>query len=206
MDLGAMYRASRLRIGELVDPEVAPRPVPATPLWNVHDVVAHVAGIAEDSANDNMAGAPSREWTDDQVARGASKSVGQLFDQWAGHAAPMEGFLSTPAGVNASAAVVDVWTHEADLRHALGLPAEPDDEFLGWIAPEMLDSFHRAVAERGLPPVEVTGEPFDIWRGRLGRRTPDEIAALDWSGDPVPYLDTWFIFGRRTTPLGERCR
>ena len=200
-----MYRASRLRIGELVDDGVGAQSVLATPKWTVHDVVGHVAGIAEDAATDNMGGAPGDDWTAAQVARARDKSIGQLFDQWAGHAAGMEAFLSTPEGINASAAVVDVNTHEADLRHALGLAVAPDDEFIAWVAPELLDGFYRAVADGDLPPVIVEADPIDIWRGRLGRRTTEEVARFNWSTDPTPYLDTWFLFGPRSTPLGE-CR
>jgi uncharacterized protein (TIGR03083 family) len=204
MDLGAMYRASRLRIGQLAGGSAATVPVPATEQWNVHDVVAHVAGIAEDNVTGNMAGAPSDEWTAAQVARGREKSVEQLLFQWAGHASTIEAFLSTPEGATASAAVVDVNTHEADLRHALGLTGSPDAEFVGWIAPALLDGFYRAVAERELPPVTVEADPVDVWRGRLGRRTAAEVASFGWSADPAQYLDTWFLFGPRTTPLGER--
>ena len=204
MDLGAMYRASRLRVGQLASASVSSQPVPATDAWNVHDVVAHLAGIAEDATTGNMAGAPGDDWTAAQVARGRDRSIEQLLFQWAGHAAEMEAFLSTPAGMDASAAVVDVNTHEADLRHALGLPAEPDEEFIGWVAPTLLDGFYRAVAEQDLPPVTVEAGPIDIWRGRLGRRTAGEVATLGWSTDPTTYLATWFLFGPRTTPLGER--
>jgi len=204
MDLGAMYRASRLRVGQLASASESSRPVPATDGWSVHDVVAHLAGIAEDAANGNMAGAPGDDWTAAQVARGRDTSIERLLFQWAGHATLVEAFLSTPEGIDRSAAVVDVNTHEADLRHALGLPVEPDEEFIGWIAPNLLDGFHRAVAERELPPVTVEAGPIEIWRGRLGRRTAGEVGALGWSADPTEYLATWFIFGPRSTPLGER--
>ena len=33
--------------------------------------------------------------------------------------------------------------------------------------------------------------------------TTTEVAAFDWSSDPAPYLDTWFIFGRAEASLGE---
>ena len=41
-DLGEMYRSARVRIGALVSDEIGSVPVPATPLWTVHDVVAHL--------------------------------------------------------------------------------------------------------------------------------------------------------------------
>jgi hypothetical protein len=49
-DLGAMHRASRQRVGDLVADVDPDRAVPATPSWTVHDVLAHLAGLAEAAA------------------------------------------------------------------------------------------------------------------------------------------------------------
>ena len=77
VDLGVLYRAARERISALVsEPGIDPLlVVPATPAWNVHDVVAHVSGIAVDGTTGNMAGAPGDEWTAAQVARNADRTV-----------------------------------------------------------------------------------------------------------------------------------
>jgi hypothetical protein len=42
------------------------------------------------------------------------------------------------------------------------------------------------------------------FRGRLGRRTEDEVRAYPWPSDPTPYLDVFFIFGVAQQSLGER--
>lgn len=206
IDLGVLYGAARARIGELVsrpttDPDL---PVPATPRWTVHDVVAHVSGVAADGTSGNMAGAPGEEWTAAQVQRSATRSIAELLAEWEGTGQLMEGFLSSPAGVNASAAVMDIHTHEADLRHALGLPLEVPVDFLAWAGEAMRDGFAEAVAAAGLPPVEVTAPDVEWFRGRLGRRTDAEVRAFEWSADPGPYLDSFFIFGRAEQSLGER--
>jgi hypothetical protein len=80
--------------------------VPATPEWTVHDVLAHLAGVTQDAATGNMAGAPGDAWTAAQVARGASVSDGDLLALWAEHAPVLEGLLSSPHGASASAAVL----------------------------------------------------------------------------------------------------
>ena len=116
IDLGATYRTSRLRIADLVDDTVADRPVPATPAWPVHDVVAHLAGVMHDVATGNLEGVTTDPWTAAQVERARGKSVTQVIDEWAGGAPAFEQFLSSADGVNASAAVFDVHAHETDLR------------------------------------------------------------------------------------------
>ncbi|MDO8403154.1 MAG: maleylpyruvate isomerase family mycothiol-dependent enzyme [Pseudomonas sp.] len=204
-DLGASYRAARERLSALVAAHgpALDRTVPATPDWTVHDVLAHVAGVAHDAATGNMAGAPGDEWTAAQVARGRGQSADALVPLWAQHAPTLEALLSGPNGAMASAAVMDIHCHEADVRHALGLAAELPTEFLAWAGAAMRDRLAQQVAEADLPPVSVQASDFEWFRGRLGRRTAQEVSAYSWSADPAAYLDLFFIFGRATRPLGE---
>lgn len=205
IDLGVAYGAARVRICDLVSPAGADghMVVPASPAWTVQNVMAHISGIAADATSGNMAGAPGEEWTAAQVARSEGKSVPDLIAEWEQSGPLLEAFLSAPGGELASAAVIDIHTHEADLRHALGAPASVPADFLQWAAATLRDGFVAAVAEAGLAPVEVAANDFDWFRGRLGRRTVDEVRAFTWSLDPAPYLDSFFIFGRRDVPLGE---
>ncbi|MFT3852896.1 MAG: maleylpyruvate isomerase family mycothiol-dependent enzyme [Ilumatobacteraceae bacterium] len=211
-DLGVLHRASRLRVGELVAGADPSTEVPATPGWSVHDVVAHLVGVAEDATSGNMEGAPGGgggggggggAWTAAQVERGRGKSVEQLLARWNGVAPGMEAALSSADGLMSSAAVLDVNTHEADLRHALGLPPAPDPAFLAWAAPLMRTIFAGAVEGAGLPSVTVEATDYECFRSHLGRRTRAEAAALGWSADPEPYLDAWFIFGPAPSPSAK---
>lgn len=204
VDLGALYAAARERITTLVADADDSLPVPATPGWTVHDVVAHLYGVVEDGMAGNMEGAPGDEWTAAQVRRGATIPVGELLASWAAQAPAFEGFLSSPAGAAVGAAVFDVHTHEADLRHALGLPLDVPAAFLDWAVPQFVDGFHRAVEAAGLPRVDVVGSAVEVFRSRLGRRTEAEVAAVLDTDDAQPYLDLWFVFGRRNESLGER--
>jgi len=205
IDLGDAYRAARIRISQLVASEtVDPAlPVAATPEWNVQCVIAHLSGIASDASTGNMEGAPGEAWTAAQVARGAGRTLAEMVAEWEQTGPMIEGFLSSPAGSTASAAVMDIHTHEADLRHALGLPAAVPAEFLAWAGSSMRGSFAEAVATAGLPTVEVMASDFEWFRARLGRRTVAEVSAYPWSADPAPFLDSFFIFGRAETSLGE---
>jgi uncharacterized protein (TIGR03083 family) len=202
IDLGEIYRTTRLRVADIVDDSVADRPVAATPAWTTHDVVAHLAGVLDDVAAGNLEGAASDPWTAAQVERGRTKSIGELIDEWADASTGFEAFLSSPAGVNASASVMDISCHETDLRTALGLAPALSDEMLTWAGASMREFFDAQVAAAGLPPVTIDVADFEMFRGRLGRRTRDEVSALGWSADPAPYLDIFFIFGPTDQPVG----
>jgi uncharacterized protein (TIGR03083 family) len=202
IDLGEIYRSTRLRVAELVDDSVGDLAVPATPAWNTHDVVAHLAGVLSDVAAGNLEGVATDPWTAAQVELGRGKPISRLVDEWAEAAIGFEAFLSSPSGTNASAAIMDVSCHETDIRTALGLAPTLTDEMLAWAAGTMRESFDSQVAAAGLPAVKVDVPDFELFRGRLGRRTRDEVAAFGWSADPAPYLGIFFIFGPTDHPVG----
>lgn len=121
--LDAVYRAARGRIGTLADGLTADQlgiPVPATPGWTVHDVLAHLVGGAADAAANRLDGAPGESWTARHVAERRRRAVADLLDEWE-HAAPAAeaGLPDQFTGPNLAA---DVICHEGDLREALGLP------------------------------------------------------------------------------------
>ncbi len=205
VDPGYFYRTCRERITALVsDPSVDESVVvPSTPEWTVHDVVAHLSGISDDATTGNMGGAPGEAWTAAQVERGRTKSLQELLDQWARTSPMLEAVFSSPDGSPMLAGVIDVHTHEADLRHALGLPVEVPAEFLAWVAERFRDGLAKQVATAGLPPVSVDASDLEWFRGRLGRRTTAEVCAYGWSADPAPYLEHFFVFGRADRSLGE---
>ncbi|MEP7111723.1 MAG: maleylpyruvate isomerase N-terminal domain-containing protein [Ilumatobacteraceae bacterium] len=91
IDLGAIYRASRLRVADLADDSVADQPVPATPAWNVHDVVAHLAGVLGDVAAGNLDGAATDPWTAAQVDRGRDKPLSRVVAEAFGVCGPVTG-------------------------------------------------------------------------------------------------------------------
>ena len=210
IDKGVVYAAARERICALVDdPSVDPgRTVPATPEWTVHDVVAHLSGIAADAVSGNMAGAPGDAWTAAQVSRNRHRTIADMVAEWQVNGPVMESFLSLPdAGALSTPAVIDVHTHEADLRHALGLPVAVPQPVLHWAAAELRAGFHAAVSAAGLPDVMLDTDQLTWFRGRMGRRTADEVRVLRWSdgfsSSPDAYLDVFFVFGRAVQPLGE---
>jgi len=224
IDLGELYAASRYRITDLImssPADVGGWPCPATPDWTVHDVVAHLRGVAEDVRNGNVAAAGTDPWTAEQVKRHCDCDVRVLLSDWGDDAPLLESFLSSPAGKSASRAVIDVYTHEADIRGALGRPADLPHPFGEWVMVMLEEHIADVVVSNGLSPVtivtdegDVLGDTsaavmvrsnrFELFRAILGRRSPEQVAAWDWAGsDPQPYLQHLFVFGPRTTDLIE---
>jgi hypothetical protein len=64
------------------------------------------------------------------------------------------------------------------------------------------DGKERTLGE-GPPAASVTAERWELLRVLAGRRSRDQIAALDWSGDPAPYLPLLPAYGERADALVE---
>jgi hypothetical protein len=106
----------------------------------------------------------------------------------------------------------DVITHEQDLRGALGLEPLPDRKCLAFMTDGFAARLERVVEKAELPPLQLldpesgwsagemggvalTGSQFEFFRAMTGRRSDAQVAALDWSGDPTPYLPLISVFG-----------
>lgn len=120
--------------------------VPACPDWTVHDVVAHVSGLAADLVDGRMPMLDLLEqWRDDsvanarddmtarQVASRADDTVHEIAAAWRGITPALRAVMrgETPAGDGVPAfidmiLVTDLTVHEQDVRGALGLPAIRD--------------------------------------------------------------------------------
>jgi uncharacterized protein (TIGR03083 family) len=222
----AVYTAVRERVTELAGRLSADRldaPVPACPLWNVRDVVAHLAGTARDVCTGNVTGASSPEWTAAQVEARRGRDVGALLAEWAEDAARIQGALASRGGTQI---VMDALTHEQDLRRALDAPYSPaDDELvlgLKFLAPRFALAVDRLAATRpglgsieahsggrtwrlgaGDPRITLRADALDLMRSLTGRRTLGQIARLDWSGDPAPWLPAfaWGVFTPTPEPV-----
>jgi len=110
--------------------------------------------------------------------------------------------------------VMDAYTHEQDLRLALGLPPTVQHPAFRISFSLVALGFSLALDEHGLPsvafetpdgrwvagaePAAVTasGSAHALFRALAGRRTADQIGQLDWSRDPRPFLPafTWGPF------------
>jgi uncharacterized protein (TIGR03083 family) len=216
--LSRLYRGSRERLVALVTaPGVRDdTPVPATPGWTLHDVVAHLAGVAQAVVDGTVPPGPATpEWTAGHVDRGRTVATAALVARWAEHAVAVETLLDA---VPVWPLVLDVGSHEQDVRAALGRPGERDGELvvigakvllrgIDVPAPLTVTTEHHEVR---VGPANGTAEPtrlrttsFEVFRWRLGRRSPAQLAAMDWSADPAPLLPHLCIFGPAAADVVE---
>lgn len=220
-DTATHYATAHARIvalvNDLTDEQVATS-VPATPGWTVHDVLAHLAAVPTDAMAGRITGVPTDEFTAGQIAERRDRTVGELLDEWHPNVELMcEG---ARAGLVPPQLAVDALTHEQDIRGAMGMPAVLSPEELRFctklfasgcgyslktaglpaLAIQAMDTDFATVAGQGDQGAAVRAGEFEIFRAIAGRRSRAQVAALQWSGDPAPYLDAFCIFG----PLREQ--
>jgi len=221
-DFPGIYRSHRERLSVLVvglDPEALATPVPATPLWTVLDVFAHVTGVASDYSTGRIEGAPLEPWTQRQVDERRGRTPAEIEREWSDLGPTIDAVL-TASGPAMSAMVMDVVMHHCDVTGALGTRIPGDDEGLR-LCLRAANATTARIDAAGLPALRIQtagldrvfgsgdegirlrGEPYEITRALFGRRSLDQIAALDWSADPTPYLPLLSFFTPRDTPLVE---
>jgi uncharacterized protein (TIGR03083 family) len=215
-DLGRLYQDTQARVAALVaglDAAALATPVPACPGWSVRDVVAHELAITEDALAGRLTGPPDDEQTAAQVARFAGHDFGDMLATWARTAPQFAGIVSS---FEVWPAVVDIVSHEQDIRGAIGQPGERDSDVVRRAAAVMLselappvplrvtveDAEFRVGPDEG-PELALATTRFEALRWRLGRRSRAQLAALAWSGDPAPVLDHLAIFGPASADLIE---
>jgi uncharacterized protein (TIGR03083 family) len=190
--------------------------VPNCPAWTVRDVVAHVTGVNVDVVSGNVAALGADEWTQGQVESRAAMSLAELCNEWEGMAARTDVFISDDPfwGVRIGA---DLVSHIHDVLEALSrsddeLPVSSRD---GVGIRSALSRYGPFFCERagsaslplvsvtvvpdevggqawhsgdGVAAAELSGSAFDLLRAFTGRRSLEQVLAMEWTGDPEPYL------------------
>jgi uncharacterized protein (TIGR03083 family) len=215
-DVVALYASQRERIGSLVtglSAEQLTLTVPCCPAWTVHDVVSHVTGLAVDVADHVPADPSDDARTSFNVELRKDRDVADILAEWNSRADELAPVIPG-LGIAGFRFVIDAVIHEDDLREALGLPLSdgPASELLlpslsagvagrriakaGLPALTMtaIDSGWSGVAGKGDPAATVRGCRDDLARVLSGRRTRDFAAALEWSGEPEPWIDHLPLF------------
>jgi uncharacterized protein (TIGR03083 family) len=211
-DVGDAYVGCKARIADLVrglDTAEASTVVPTCPEWTVHDVVAHVVGVVADAMAGRLDGVATDPWTAAQVEARRGESIAAMLDEWDAGAETFASMLDA-IGDPGRQAVADLVTHEHDIRCALASPgARTSDAVhigLGFIAPALVST--AAAQEVSLrvraldgptfggdeAAVTLAGPCFDLLRAGTGRRSVDQLLAMDWDGDPKAALPA-FTFG-----------
>jgi uncharacterized protein (TIGR03083 family) len=216
---GVIDRVSTLAEG--LDGPAADRAVPATPGWRVRDLIAHLVGVPADVLGGRLDGVATDAWTAAQVDARRDRSVPDLLAEWEstwpGFAAVLES-LGRSNPTPARQAIFDAVTHEHDLRGALEQPGARDGgawdiawEFGAWAlgATQDGDGALFLHAWDGQPVMVGTGDvtatvrasSFDLFRAISGRRSPAQIRAFSWDGEPRP--ERLCVFPPRATDLVE---
>ena len=212
MNVPDAYRSGKDAVATLVMDADGAVSVPSCPAWTISDLVAHLVGLAEDVSSGNVDGYASDSWTAAQVDRRADRPVGEMLDEWDGLAERLvEKFEDLPAALP-NAIVVDVVEHEQDLHEALR-QSDTDRHGRVEVALSSLIGGLRGVhARSGLPSYRIEATDWRSWnigpdepvgelrapsnllpRALAGRRPRTEVAALDWTMDPEPFLEH-FLF------------
>lgn len=223
-DMGPVYAEGRVRLTDLVaseDPEGRTAPVPGCPNWAVRDVIAHVTGICSDVLSGNLEGITTEPWTAAQVEQRREKPLPEILAEWSEVAPQVEAMAPHFPGRVAEQWVLDLTTHEQDIRGALSCPGGRDAAGVlvgaDFAATEGLAA---SIAGRGLPALRVKagdqewvlgegapaasveGPAFELFRAMTGRRSERQIRSLKWDGDVDLFVPA-FEFGPFTLPAAD---
>jgi uncharacterized protein (TIGR03083 family) len=200
------YRAVRDNVGQLVRnaPDAAGTTVPACPEWTVRDLVAHLAG--------NCSGMLR------EPGVSADAGLSEQLAWWQVTGERME-LLAAAGALRLHQLLMDAFTHELDLRSALGVAAPADHPAYPAVLDVVASGLDWSVNMHGLPAVglscdgrswvagpgrplaRVSGSCYHLYRSLTGRRTAAQIAALDWDTDPWQWLPA-FYWGPFSEPAG----
>lgn len=218
MTASVEYLTVRRNIAALLDgrPDVAGRPVPATPGWTVRDLLAHLTGIARRVAAE-LSGQTADEFPVDTA------SVPELISAWERAGRVVDARLAGTDARRGRVLTMDAFTHEFDLRCAVDAAWPHEHPAFAGALDLVVSGFTAAVRKLGLPAILVEsagrqwlagdgeaaarlrGHHHDVYRSLAGRRTYEQITHLGWSTDPAPWLPAfrWGPFRPPGNPVEE---
>jgi uncharacterized protein (TIGR03083 family) len=215
----AMTRAALLELAAELDADQVATPVPALPGWTVKDAFAHLAGVCADTLDGRLEGAGSADWTAQQVDDRVGLSLAEVTDEWAARGPVLDGWIREAVGPRTTFLALDVWSHEQDIRAAVGLRGVRGDARVEWLAAQSRDAFDRRFREAGAPALRlvqpgvdvVLGEgavhaclrvdDYELMRILFGRRSLEQIHRADWDGDADLYVEHLHLFPLPVTDL-----
>ena len=189
-DWAELYRSNVDAVTALagdLTPEQLSVQVPATPDWDVHDVLAHLAGSPADALSGRMDGAPSAAWTARHVAERRDRPPQELVAELRGS---VDGVVASLDGNDRPALVWNAVVHHADLHEALGHAPLAEHYWrpvLEALAPRALGEHADAVA--GI-------SDYEVFRALFSRRSRSQMAAWGTSLSQET-LDAMCLFGPR---------
>lgn len=165
---------------------------------------------------------------DEQLDLQRSRSIDEILSEWESAGSVVEQMLrgERPQPPNAPVLaewviVTDIGVHQHDLRGAVDQPGDRDSLATGLALRSYVEGMRFRSAIEGIAPLRiragtrewitgegeplatVTADPFDLARAAAGRRSPEQIRAFDWEGDPEPFLTLFYPYGPRASSLVE---
>jgi len=165
---------------------------------------------------------------DEALESRRERTVDELLDEWEKAAAVLEPMLHGEQPVPPGSpplvewiVTTDIGVHVQDLRGALGLEGDGDILASGLALRSYVEAMRMRAVHTGLPafrmragtrewvigdgdPVAtVTGDPWELARAASGRRSPEQIRAYEWDGDPEPFIELFYPYGPRAEALVE---
>ena len=189
--------------------------VPACPEWTLRDLLAHLTGSAA-LAIGRMSG-----WPAAHPSASADMGVAELVDAWDRLGSEVDLLLSERTGRAGNLLVTDAFTHELDIRYAVGAPLPGDHPAFAGAFEVLATGFSAGVSAHALPAVRmstgstqwtvgegeaaatVTADRYDLYRSLAGRRTHAQITGLEWDRDSHRWLPAfaWGPFSPPESPV-----
>lgn len=211
-------RVRLLELAANIGPDAAATQVPALPGWTVKDTYAHLAGACTDLADGRTDGQGTPAWTQRQVDERRDHDLPQICAEWARRGPDLERVIREveeelddleEAERRFYHLIPELWAHEYDIRAALVWLGPDLDQATSYVVGRLISQFQERWREAKLPAVRLVGDEGDWWllgdgepvatltatgdfeiaRMLLGRRSRAQILAMDWEGDPRPFVD-----------------
>ena len=214
MEPSEIYSACRERLLELaptLSSDQLAAPLSATPPWTALDGYRHLTGVCVDVLDGAMDGAGTPAWTAAQLAARAGRTIDQVCAEWAERGPQLDDRVAE-AGAAMSFVAFDAWTHEQDIRAAVGAKGVRGGDIVPALAKLALDTFSGRYAKSGAPAVQVVldsrertlgeGEPtvrlettpYELLRIVFGRRSRAQVRAAGWTGDSEEAIEAFHLF------------
>lgn len=212
-DAVAAYRLIVERVDALLRGRagIADLAVPACPGWNIQQVVAHLAGVAQDVVALNLENKGTSLWADAQVARLGAHRVDDLLELWRQSLDDVQANVAFASDAGVCQLVFDTLTHEHDIRGALGEPGSRAGDLafqaaLGfvttmgdqvirqaqmpalWLSTPTVGSVQLGDPHTARGHVALDVSDFEALRSFGGRRSIGQLLALPWDGDPTTLM------------------
>jgi uncharacterized protein (TIGR03083 family) len=175
---------------------------------DVRQLVGHLAGAPKDIFTGRVGDIPPNEWTARQVSEREQLTLDEVLSTWDSEAAEWVTRIDSEERFG-PILVIDLFTHEHDVRAAIGAPAasEPEAEdaadfvvqtVTGWLDQTLRSKELPALRVRAASEAEWvlgSGEPaatvtlpskFELARALTGRRSRRQLEGYDWDPAPPP--------------------